>query len=444
MLPACLAALGEAAVLYLPLHDVAVNEGRVVSGPMAHYWLFVLVFAGGVAVATWLRGFTNFLPVMVAWAVGIGVVQGIWWGTGDAVTALASVVLWLLVAARIFTLALRDWREPIGTSFGVGAGVLLAEVILMGSFAEPRAVLPIAVPQFFLSSLASRAASLRLGTRPVTVSSGDSAEQVEPPSRVPAARIGMGLVAIAALALILAAADLLGGRDGGLLWLGKLILSVVLPILAYVLAPVAKALLIGLVWLFGLLDIDLSPLRSLAGTIDNFRAQPPDATSPGGGPVGRILALLVLLALGFLLVRTIRTRLRRFERKGEPSEELVEAVPISVFPPGRRRRGPRVRRELPADTVRRWYAEALLVLERLGLPKAPALTPGEYLREVTIAFPECAPGFTALTRAYEDVRYGSLSFDGDRLGRLEANRLLAMAALGGANRLDEATREESP
>jgi hypothetical protein len=40
-----------------------------------------------------------------------------------------------------------------------------------------------------------------------------------------------------------------------------------------------------------------------------------------------------------------------------------------------------------------------------------------------------------LTRAYEDVRYGSMRFDGKRLDRLEANRQLAMTALGRAHKL---------
>src|SRR2546425_45508 len=33
------------------------------------------------------------------------------------------------------------------------------------------------------------------------------------------------------------------------------------------------------------------------------------------------------------------------------------------------------RHELPEDTVRRWYAEMLLALERRGVPKAPTTTP---------------------------------------------------------------------
>jgi Domain of unknown function (DUF4129) len=442
VLPAVLAALAESAVIYLPIRDVAENQARVVAGPMAHYWLFVLVFTCAVGLATRLRGRTTFPAFVGASAIGIGAIQGIWWSTGDTVNAAASVVLWLLVAARVFTLALRDWRDPISTSFGVGTGLLLAEIILIGGFAETRAVLPFAVPQFFLASLASRAASLRLSTRRVTVSRQDTSVEGGSP-HLPRVRVGVGLVVVAAFALLMALAAALGGRHGGLRWLGTLILSVLLPILAYVLAPIARLLLVWVVWLFGLLNIDLSPLRSAAGTIDDFTNRPPDATSAGGGAVGRILALLLLLALGYLLVRTIRSQWRRFEPQGGSLEEPIEPEPLSIFTPRRRRRRARSQPELPADTVRRWYAEALLALDGLGLPKTPSRTPGEFLREVTSAFPECAAGFTALTRAYEDVRYGSRKFDADSLGRLEANRQLAMTALGRADRLEKATRGEA-
>jgi hypothetical protein len=436
VLPAVLAGLAESAVLYLPLHDVATNEGHVVTGPMAHYSLFVPVFAGAVAAATRLRGFSRLLPVVGAFAIGVGLTQGILWGTGDAVAVTTSVVLWLLVALRVFTLALRDWRDPISRSFGVGVGVLLAEIVLMGRFAEPRSVLPVAVPQFLLASLASRAASLRLSTRAVTVARSGPEEGGRPPGggRRP---VGMALVAMVAFGLLMGSAVLLGGREGGLVVLGRAILSAVLPVLAYVLLPVARFFLEALVWLFALLNIDLSPLRSLAETIENFRVRPPDSAGPGGGAVGRVLALVVLLALGFLLVRTIRARWQRFERKGGPEEEGPAPTPVSIFSSRRRRGRSRPGLELPADTVRRWYAEALLALERLGLPKPPARTPGEHLRHVAVAFPECAPGFTALTRAYEDVRYGSLRFDRETLGKIEANRRLAMAALGGADKLEE-------
>jgi Domain of unknown function (DUF4129) len=76
-------------------------------------------------------------------------------------------------------------------------------------------------------------------------------------------------------------------------------------------------------------------------------------------------------------------------------------------------------------------------LERLGLPKPPARTPGEYLPQVTAAFPESGRGFTALTRAYEQVRYGAITLDRDAVGRLEVERDGAMQALGRARRIDD-------
>ena len=57
--------------------------------------------------------------------------------------------------------------------------------------------------------------------------------------------------------------------------------------------------------------------------------------------------------------------------------------------------------------------------------------------DVNRAFPECAPAFTALTRAYEDVRYGSVRIEEEALGRLDVERGLAMAALSRARRIDD-------
>jgi hypothetical protein len=68
----------------------------------------------------------------------------------------------------------------------------------------------------------------------------------------------------------------------------------------------------------------------------------------------------------------------------------------------------RARRELPDDRIRRWYAEALLALDRSGVSKDGSLTPAEFEPVVGEAFPEAREGFGALTRAYEDVRYGDV------------------------------------
>src|SRR5207247_6124087 len=96
---------------------------------------------------------------------------------------------------------------------------------------------------------------------------------------------------------------------------------------------------------------------------------------------------------------------RRAPRAGpapaKPAPALAERLPAHRT----RLHRPRAKRELPADLVRRWYAEALLLLERRGLAKPAAVTPSEYLGDVARAFPATRAQFESLTRAYEDVRY---------------------------------------
>ncbi len=53
---------------------------------------------------------------------------------------------------------------------------------------------------------------------------------------------------------------------------------------------------------------------------------------------------------------------------------------------------------------------------------APATTPAEFAPEVATAYPESAAGFDALTRAYEDVRYGSAHLDEASLRELDEHR----------------------
>jgi hypothetical protein len=142
-------------------------------------------------------------------------------------------------------------------------------------------------------------------------------------------------------------------------------------------------------------------------------------------------------------VRAIRRRFELVERS-DPREDPTPPEPEGSLPrPRRRRRGPRTRRELPADTVRRWYAEILLVLERKGLAKEPSITPGEFESVVGRAFPECGPGFDAITRAYEDVRYGSVTIGPDGLASLGERHRAIMDVLRHADRVGE-NDEEAP
>jgi hypothetical protein len=72
------------------------------------------------------------------------------------------------------------------------------------------------------------------------------------------------------------------------------------------------------------------------------------------------------------------------------------------------------------------------------LAKSRSETPGEFLRRVTPAFPGSGSACTALTRAYEDVRYGSRVFDRAALDRLSIQRDLVGHVLEQAEPLQEA------
>jgi hypothetical protein len=139
------------------------------------------------------------------------------------------------------------------------------------------------------------------------------------------------------------------------------------------------------------------------------------------------LTLFVLAAWG--LIRFLR-RLRP-ETTGEgrrPSHAPVTAISGSLpAPPDVVERT--TRREPPADRVRRWYAEVLAALARRGVQKDPSLTPAEFGPQMSAAYPECAEAFGALTRAYEDVRYGSLQLDRAGLRRMEEHRKTILTSI---------------
>jgi hypothetical protein len=82
---------------------------------------------------------------------------------------------------------------------------------------------------------------------------------------------------------------------------------------------------------------------------------------------------------------------------------VAGAAPERVEPPARWR----FRAELPADAVRRLYAEVLLDLRERRVVKDPWLTPAEFVPVVAAAFPRAEEDLRVLTAAYQDVRYGS-------------------------------------
>jgi len=419
VVPAALAALAESGILFLPL-EVLVRVSAIAGsgGPFGSLALFVPLFALSVAVATAGRRSRWFVPVVVGGAVATGMAQAAWWGAGTPAALALGAVLGVILAVRVVTLALRDWRDPIQGSFGWGAAALLVEIIVGGQ-EDWSGLLPVVVPLFFVGSLASRAMSLRL------------AEGVETLAATSRHWAGLAVGAVVVVGVLVAGAGLLGGQGGFLERIGRvipLLIYWVLYGLTFLLAAVLKVV----AWIGGVLGFHPASLarviRRLGRAPAAVRGGLRDASSLEA--VQRILGLVLLVGVTALLVwQIIRQRRRWTERAGQP-DELVEPKHEPERPPRTvRSRAKRHRRELPEDTVRRWYAETLLALEGRGLARAPARTPGEFLRDTEMAFPGCAASFGALTRAYEDVRYGSRVIDARRLDRLEAHRGIVLTLL---------------
>jgi uncharacterized protein DUF4129 len=422
-LPATLAAIAEAGVLYVILHDVAINEGRATGGPMASYPLFLATFTAGVALAT---GFRQSLAAKLAipvGALGIGALQATVWGRGGPQAIGTAEILALILALRVATMAVRDWREPVAESFALGTVFLLGEVAFVARTDALGGLMPFIAALFFAGSLASRAASVWLANRP---------EGVLEPSRPRARPQRSAVVLVVLLGVALIIAVMLGSRGGPVEVSGAFLYRWAAEGIAFAGGLLAAVLLPVLSWFLSLVNVHIEP-QSVKQTAQQIKP----ALSSGGAPIERIIGAVAFVLILLLLLRAIRRQWKLLQP--EPPGPEPDPEPDAGDVPQRRRRArtPRIRRELPVDTIRRWYAEALLALERLGLPKPPSRTPGEYLPEVARAFPESARGFTALTRAYEQVRYGSIALDRDAVGRLEVERDGAMQALGRARRIDD-------
>ena len=423
---AALAALAEAGLIFLPLQYVALNTSLSArGGPFDSFVVFLVLFSASVAAATAARK-ASLLPwVAVGTAVGVGFAQGRWWGSGGADAVLIAVGLALAVALRAITLALRDWRDPIHVSFGVGAVLLLAEVAMRP---DPRwaALLPWVIALFFVGSLGSRAASMHVG------------EEVTPGATDRARWLAMGSVLVASTLCVIAAAGVLGTDRGILEAIGRYV-GLALYGFLYVASAVLLTILRPLGWLADAVGFEFGNIQlALERLGDRFS---PDAASEqfseeGGSDLWRrLLGLILLASIAMLLVVLILRRRRdlRSDPRLLPQREEATALHRGGRARGRRSRR-RPRGELPDDTVRRWYAEVLLEFQRRGSVRRRTATPEEFLAEVRQRHPECVPSLAPLTRAYEDVRYGAKVMDASRLDTLEAHRDILIGHLSRAAR----------
>ena len=417
-LRACaLAALAEAGVLVLPVWLVLTESRGVEIGVIALAVPFVAAYVGGALLACRFRASRN----VAFGAAMLAVLGGIWLGHGDLNRTVFSVVVCLLVSLRLVTLALRDWRVPIHAEVGWFALALGLEVLLAaGATDEWRGPLLLFVPLFFVAALASRASTVW--------TSGGAGELDE---RVRAAWIRRALVATAALVGAMATAVILSVEGGVFdrigVWLTPAA-NAVASFFAWALSQAARPIF----FLVDLLGIDPERVREFfeslrkgaAGrVVDQRHAGPPEIWQ-------RILGFLAFAAIGYAVFRAIRHFRPPAGAEPEsrvPGTQTEAALETPVAAPSRSR----LRRELPGDAVRRWYAETLLALRRVDVVREPWQTPAEFAPVVADAVPSCADAFADLTHAYEDVRYGSLRIDGAEIRRLEDGQRRMMAAIAG-------------
>ncbi|HEU4355647.1 MAG TPA: DUF4129 domain-containing protein [Actinomycetota bacterium] len=410
-----LAALAEAGLIYLPAHLVLTDVAEARVGVAAGALPFVVAYVAGVVLACGFRASSATTAV----AAALAVVAGLWLGRADLAAVPIAIIVALLVALRGVTLALRDWREPIFASIGVGAVVLGIETLLAGG-ALPAWRLPLLVfiPAFFVGSL---------GSRMVTVWApleGSDPARMAWIRRAALAMIGLG-AAVAAAALLTVRGGVLERIGAWLSPAGNLLLSAFIGVVAFAARPI--------LWALRAVGVDPEAVRKALeewrSRLDTDRAVEA-ASRPGTTWWSRLFALLVFLGIAWLLYRSLR-RLRAgvgaFEQV-DPRTVRHRGVPLpeaeeTTTTPLPRRGG------LPSETVRRWYADALSALQERGMPKPPALTPAEYVPQVVEAFPGVADGFRRLTAMYEDARYGNRRLSGDVVHAVEPEVLDVLAAL---------------
>jgi hypothetical protein len=408
-----LAAVAEACVLALPTLLIVVGVVVDAVATAAFVAAFVMLFPIAVTLLRRFRDVPSAAPIGAA-IVGVLAVSI---GGPDLPQIVLRLIGVALVAVLAASLAVRDRREPVGVQIAWGAAALGVECAAAAghTLSAWRLPLIVLVPLFVVSSLASRAATVW------------NEPGVEPSDRVRwRARFRLGSPVYVATLLMIAAAAIRGGvwQQLGLIVapIGRLVVDVVLLVIEVILRPI-----------FWLVErVHLHPqaaerfLRQLRRNTPRSARFTPGAA--GVGPlVGRLLGLAVILAIAYGTYRVLR-RLRPPTEAPDPDVAGLAPVTASSLEtradPGARRRV-----ELPADAVRRWYAEVLLALGRRDLLKEPSTTPGEFLGQVRRSYPALGDDLAALTKAYEDVRYGALRLDSASLRDLEGRQRAVLREL---------------
>jgi hypothetical protein len=322
---------------------------------------------------------------------------------------------------RTVMLGFRDWREPVAGSFLIGA-VALAIGSVVGTAAAQDWGPPLIVlmPVFFVGSLVSRAISVWMTDDAGRVPADERERWVRRAARdtlwVPVA---------------MAAAVGLGLRNGVLDNVGSFLApagNALVSLVVFVFEQLSRPIF----WLVDKLGIDPEGARRALDRVSRSAALARGrAAEQVGHPslIGRVLGLALFSLAVWSVIRFMRRLTPEPVRSEGPAEQTASAVTGGTLPEPPVAAARIARREPPADRVRRWYGEVISALARRGLDKDPAMTPAEFAPQVAGAYPGSAHDFEALTRAYEDVRYGSAHLDRATLRELDARRRRILAAL---------------
>ncbi|MFB3739577.1 MAG: hypothetical protein ACE14W_11520 [Candidatus Velamenicoccus archaeovorus] len=329
-LRACgLAAVAEAGVVCLPAHMIMSQAGNLGVGVGVLALPFGALFVGGTVLVCLFRDRPG-----VTTAAGIAAVAiGLYLGRGDVNRAVFGVAVLLLVALRVVTLGLRDWREPIFAAIGWGAAALAVEVVVStGPQEEWKPLLAAIVPIFFLGSLASRA---------TVVWTADPSGALTDEARAGWVRRALLLIGTLAGAMVAAAA--LGIRGGVLDRLGGLVQPIVgwiATALAFLLAQLARPVF----WLVDRLHVDPRAVESFFDRLRERTVGIRHAPQPGPALWQRILGLVVFGLVVWLLVATIRKLRANVGEAGQerPQTGTVTSAPLPAEAAEAPRRGRRV------------------------------------------------------------------------------------------------------
>jgi hypothetical protein len=258
--------------------------------------------------------------------------------------------------------------------------------------------------------------------------------------------IGSTVAAVAALSLLgllVAVFFAGGGLSRTLRWLSPLLV-----VLQIIVVGTGALMLMILDWIMSQLSVDLSAfgegLRQILARLGQFLTVPPPIPEPASESQTRplifgILQAVITLAIPASIIALVLLFTWRRMQRGREDERLEEARE-SLFTTGAVIRNLRAMyqegmgwlaelaglmgrfgpssRFFAALSIRRIYANLVLLAAELGYPRSEAQTPYEYLLVLYEALPESAAEVELITEAYVNAHYGQVPDTRQELQRI--------------------------